>query len=506
MKTAIVVPPGIRPYYPIYSIELLYNVIRDCGIDSFILDLNLLFFQTFYKPQLYISETIVLSDPYLKTACDLFCNPKGLTKRSYDRACSHMMLRDAQFNHFSPNVKVKMFDMYWEKDLKYYMDNIQKNACNLFIEQILYYCIQNHENSLKETDFIFASIMAREQLYSICLMSQIIKNKVKKDIRIIIGGPYVESHRNTAFFSEIVKYIDGISLGDIEEVIPLLFHNNQFYKECSVLYTANSNKLPETLKVKNHKLYKKPLDFSCFRSLHYFYPHFKTPLITSYECCYGKCLFCTDKGKKDYFCRIYRVDHVIDSMKACIKQGSFHFELIDDNIHAKYLKLMAKQIISNQLTLNWISNTRFYSEFLNFEFCSLLKESGCKKLFMGLESYNQDSLDLMNKGIQKKNILPILQNLHHAGIITHISILFGFPGDTKTAAEETFQFITDNNVYIDILEVNRFVNVTNIFEKPVGYDVDYYYNKLKAFSNAANMEPTYFNIYNLYTKEKHNEL
>lgn len=67
--------------------------------------------------------------------------------------------------------------------------------------------------------------------------------------------------------------------------------------------------------------------------------------------------------------------------------------------------------------------------------------AGCRKIQFGVESYNENVLELMNKNINFNDIKNTLINFIDSGIGVHLFFMIGFPGETKENSENTFRFM-----------------------------------------------------------------
>jgi hypothetical protein len=74
---------------------------------------------------------------------------------------------------------------------------------------------------------------------------------------------------------------------------------------------------------------------------------------------------------------------------------------------------------------------------------------GMRKLFFGLESASQATLDHMDKGIRVDDARVVLRNCADAGVAFHLFSIIGFPEETEARARETAQFFVDNAAVID---------------------------------------------------------
>lgn len=72
-----------------------------------------------------------------------------------------------------------------------------------------------------------------------------------------------------------------------------------------------------------------------------------------------------------------------------------------------------------------------------------LAGSGCKKIWLGVESGSQKILDAMQKGITVEQVYLVTQKLKEAGIDPAFFLQFGFPGETKEDVRKTIRLLTD---------------------------------------------------------------
>ena len=76
------------------------------------------------------------------------------------------------------------------------------------------------------------------------------------------------------------------------------------------------------------------------------------------------------------------------------------------------------------------------------EFLEAAAQSGCKQLFLGLESISQLSISEMNKGFNRvEEYSQIIRRIHSHGIAVQAGIIFGFDHDTPEIFKETIDFL-----------------------------------------------------------------
>ena len=76
------------------------------------------------------------------------------------------------------------------------------------------------------------------------------------------------------------------------------------------------------------------------------------------------------------------------------------------------------------------------------EFLELAARSGCKQLFIGLESISQASMNDVKKGFNVVDqYLTVIQRIHSFGIAVQAGIVFGFDADTEEVFRGTLDFL-----------------------------------------------------------------
>ena len=118
----------------------------------------------------------------------------------------------------------------------------------------------------------------------------------------------------------------------------------------------------------------------------------------------------------------------------------------DDNIGAnpRYAKTLFRAL--RPLKKWWTSQTTMTSLRDN-EFLHLAAESGCKALFVGLESISQDSLDGANKSHnQVQSYKRLIDQAHEYDIAIQAGIMFGFEEDDKDVFARTVDIMGETGL------------------------------------------------------------
>jgi radical SAM PhpK family P-methyltransferase len=142
--------------------------------------------------------------------------------------------------------------------------------------------------------------------------------------------------------------------------------------------------------------------------------------------------------------------HQTSSLDAMEKQfrhlqerGVKHILFIDDtfNVPLPRFKHLLRMMIRNRFDFEWISFFRCSNA--DEEAFELMAESGCKEVFLGIESGAQELLDNMNKFADIARYKAGIRGLNAQGINTYASFIVGFPGETADTVARTIELIEE---------------------------------------------------------------
>ncbi len=120
--------------------------------------------------------------------------------------------------------------------------------------------------------------------------------------------------------------------------------------------------------------------------------------------------------------------------------------LWDDNIAGdmEYAKSLFRALAPHQ---KWWSSQASIQAANDDEFLKLAARSGCKQLFIGLESVSQASVDEVSKGFNRVDqYAQAIERIQSHGISVQAGIIFGFDHDTEAVFDETLNFLEQTGV------------------------------------------------------------
>jgi radical SAM superfamily enzyme YgiQ (UPF0313 family) len=236
----------------------------------------------------------------------------------------------------------------------------------------------------------------------------------KAGVKVIMGGPHA-----TLLPDEVREQCDYLAIGESEMTWPQFLED---FRNGVAQNTYVSDALPslENLPVPRWDLLKR-------RRM------MKGAVIATRGCPYH-CNYCNLKQIYHPPFRKRPIHEVVAEIKALPTK---FFVFWDDNLFVvnDYAKDLLRAI--TPLKRRWAAQATL-RDCADEELLTLAKAAGCLYLFVGLESFSDQSLDDANKGINRiADYMPIISNIHRHAILLQAGIIFGFDSDTRDVFDAT---------------------------------------------------------------------
>ncbi len=157
--------------------------------------------------------------------------------------------------------------------------------------------------------------------------------------------------------------------------------------------------------------------------------------------CPFNCAFCHARvvhGRKVRFRSVKKVIEELSLLKNKYGARGIYFQDSTFTMNKKYIMELCREMIKNKLNLVWACNTRV--DCVDEELLKSMKKAGCWMIVYGVESGNQKSLDVLNKGITVAQIEEAIELTHKQRIVSLGSYILCIPGETFTDALNTINF------------------------------------------------------------------
>jgi radical SAM superfamily enzyme YgiQ (UPF0313 family) len=254
----------------------------------------------------------------------------------------------------------------------------------------------------------------------------------KRDKTVIMGGVHVSSLPD-----EALKHADSIVIGEADYLWAGIIDDFKNKKLKSIYKHSQLHDLKD-LSIPRYDLVNKT---------DYIMPFI--PVQASRGCPHD-CEFC---AVTRFFGGSYRLRPIGDVIRDVNASGSKRILFVDDNIigNRKYAKELFTRLIP--LKIRWVSQST-----INLgrfpDLCRLATKSGCFGLFIGVDSVNQASLNLVGKTQNKvSEYYRLLKSIRENGLSTMLSMIVGLDEDDESIFNDTLQFVSNIKPFMVIIGV-----------------------------------------------------
>jgi p-methyltransferase len=270
------------------------------------------------------------------------------------------------------------------------------------------------------------------------------------DVPIIVGGPRIvhtcldfpEKGQDSLLAQMGANIYINENQGELtlsRVCIELAKENPSLERIPNLLYTRDGETFQRTRReIEDNNMNENSLDWSLFPTQDL------QPMVSirTARSCAFKCAFCRYPILGGPF-NLLELDRVNSELNYLHSIGVNHFMVIDDtfNVPGKRFKTFCQSLINSNYNFTWFCYFRCAN--VDRETVELAAKSGCKGVFLGIESGDQEVLKAMNKAAAVDGYQKGIRLLKEYDIITHASIIIGHPGETEQTARNTIEFLMD---------------------------------------------------------------
>jgi radical SAM PhpK family P-methyltransferase len=274
--------------------------------------------------------------------------------------------------------------------------------------------------------------------------------KYNNKTKIVVGGPLVANHaRNypddalTAALGDMgadIYVIEGAGELALFRIVTCLKNNGSLADVPNLAYWEKGQLIRTAIMPESNSLDENSINWLDFadQSLG------STIQTRTARSCAFNCAFCNypTRAGKLALASTDTVEKELSSMRAL--GGVKNVVFIDDtfNVPLPRFKELCRMMIRNNFGFNWFSYFRCSNS--DDEAFDLMAQSGCKGVFLGIESGSPSILKNMNKAATVEKYAYGIKRLHQQGILTFASFIMGFPGETQETVNETAMFIKEH--------------------------------------------------------------
>ena len=332
--------------------------------------------------------------------------------------------------------------------------NAQPTLMDLHLQELTKKVIESHDPSL-----ILLSVPFPGAMYAALRIAQVIK-KINPQIKIALGGGYVNTELRELSDGRIFNYVDFITLDSGERPLLALLEHLEGKRSAERLvrtYIRNASNRVQYLNWQEPDIPFEevgtatwdglPLDsylslLDMLNPMHRLWSDGRwNKLTVAHGCYWKKCSFCD--VSLDYISRYETASAslLVDRIEQIIAEtGQTGFHFVDEAAPPKILKALAEELLRRQVVISWWGNIRFEKTFTP-ELAELLAQSGCIAMSGGLEVASDRLLNLMKKGVSVEQVAQVTKGFSDAGILVHAYLMYGFPTQTVQETVDALEYV-----------------------------------------------------------------
>ncbi len=365
---------------------------------------------------------------------------------------------------------------------------LQKKAT--FTDKILINELEDKINT-HQPNIIGITIPFPGNLYSALRCGKHIKQH-HPNIKIIVGGGYVNTELRSLSDSRVFDYLDYMTLDDGELPFLKIIESIERSESSDLKRTFILDKNKEISYSNNSTERDIPLvasgtpDFTglfldkyisvleVINPMHRLWSDGRWNKLTlAHGCYWGKCTFCDTS--LDYIKRYEPLSASIlcDRIESMIEQtGQTGFHFVDEAAPPALLRELSLELINRNINITWWTNIRFEHSF-TADLCKLMSKSGCIAVTGGLEVASDRLLKLMKKGVSVAQVASVAHFFTENNIMVHAYLMYGFPTQTTQETIDALEYVRQM-FYNGVIQSGFWHQFAMTAHSPIGLNPDEY--------------------------------
>jgi anaerobic magnesium-protoporphyrin IX monomethyl ester cyclase len=159
--------------------------------------------------------------------------------------------------------------------------------------------------------------------------------------------------------------------------------------------------------------------------------------------CPFNCMFCDVRRTKF---RYRSPKRILDATERLYKKGVRSFFFVDDNFTVNKHRAVefCEGLISRGLKIDFKVSSRV--DTVDEEMLTRLRDAGCSRISLGVESSQQKNLDFLKKGVTVAQIVKTLETAKRVGLPVFAYIILGFPRQTRQEMLDEVTFVKQHGI------------------------------------------------------------
>lgn len=236
----------------------------------------------------------------------------------------------------------------------------------------------------------------------------------------------------------------------------------------NIVYRDSNNKIIVTNRqINQYDLDSLPMPYRELYDIDKYLKRDSETIVKSSRGCPGNCLFCI-KTKMEKF-RVFSMKRFCDEIEQMQKFGFKTFFFSDDTFAFSMIRLMEfkKELNKRNMKVKWTSNIRIKD--ISEEKIKLMKELGAYRVFVGIETINNDVSKIIGKSLKKEEIMSKIKILKDNDMQFHASFILGNPSDTEEDLKNTIDFVKEIDPNIVTFNLIKIYPGLALYNEPEKY-------------------------------------
>jgi len=438
MRIALVFPPQWDPRQPPLCIPTLAGALKSTGHDVRAWDMNLSLYRSILFQQPHAEKYGRLIKRYLnpRTLSDRRRFGKSVDKVEelirtvYHRSNAHSLWWDSIDTVLSVDISHN-----WRMAIERPNDFPFYNRIKPIIAEVVKWT----------PELLCISINSDTQIFGGLSVASGIRSELPQ-VKIVLGGQALRSRKHLlAKHDWLFETLDAICVSHGEPTLEALAQGTSMAVVPNILWhDGKTVQSPKKFEPVCFTTAYEP-DFSVVELDQYLSPRTVIPVETARGCPWSQCSFCGHPGfefesKERYVAR--PLNNVLREIENHVSKGYSRFFFVDEAIPCERFQALSIGLAQIEGNLSWICYLRPESTF-DVSVFRLARQSGCLKVFVGLETGSGRLLRLHRKGTIPEITRNIMLDASKAGIAVHLFLIAELPDESEVDRKATEEFLKE---------------------------------------------------------------
>lgn len=264
--------------------------------------------------------------------------------------------------------------------------------------------------------------------------------------RIIFGGAHASFVPHESLNNENV---DAVCIGEGEETLKEFLDGLPYPEIRGLAYKKRENGLEfvsNPPRTRQKELDKLPtpaydlIDMSIYRPIIGNFKRLPAMMVVSSRGCPWSCNFCRRPVGKMW--TYHSAQNLYDEFETLsVKYGIKDIAIMDDvfTVNKERVFEFCNLLIERPLDIQWLCFARV--DIVSPEMLSIIKKAGCWQIMYGVENFNQEILNSINKGVEVDQIFNAVKWAQQAKLEVRVCMIVGNPGDTERVINSNIKLL-----------------------------------------------------------------